>query len=241
MTGWAICRCVKPGMTVSAFRSARSMNAARSAARRPDSPSIASRSQSRRSVATWSLRERAVCRRLPASPARAISRFSMLRWTSSKSRDQTNAPRSISPWIVVRPPSMAARSAADNTPTAASIRACASEPAMSAAASRRSKSTEAVNRLTASATGSAKRPDQPCAGAACGFAGCAMDFLEREMRRRRSGKQFTGRRENVGKSPGLPDSRHMPKITVQPRRFQRPWRAKIRHEPCIQSALCARL
>src|SRR5215471_7971519 len=56
---------------------------------------------------------------------------------------------------------MEARSVAESTPTANSIRACASEPAISTAASRRSKSTDAVNRFTRSATGSAKRPDQP--------------------------------------------------------------------------------
>jgi hypothetical protein len=37
------------------------------------------------SVATWSLRLRPVCRRLPASPTSAVRRFSMLRWTSSSS------------------------------------------------------------------------------------------------------------------------------------------------------------
>jgi hypothetical protein len=49
------------------------------------------------SVATWSLRLRPVCRRLPASPTRAVRRFSMFRWTSSSSRFQLNSPRSISP------------------------------------------------------------------------------------------------------------------------------------------------
>ena len=48
---------------------------------------MASRSHSRMSVATWSLRERPVCRRLPASPTSAVSRASMLRCTSSRSRD----------------------------------------------------------------------------------------------------------------------------------------------------------
>ena len=43
----------------------------------PASPSIASRTQSRKSVATWSLRERAVCSRFPASPIRSVSRASM--------------------------------------------------------------------------------------------------------------------------------------------------------------------
>jgi hypothetical protein len=37
--------------------------------------SMASRSHRRMSVATWSLRLRPVCRRLPASPTRAVRRF----------------------------------------------------------------------------------------------------------------------------------------------------------------------
>ena len=48
------------------------------------------------SVATWSLRERPVCRRLPASPTSAVRRFSMLRCTSSRSSDHSNLPDSIS-------------------------------------------------------------------------------------------------------------------------------------------------
>ena len=56
------------------------------AAARASSASIASispRSHSRTSVATWSLRERPVCSRLPASPTSCVSRASMLRCTSS--------------------------------------------------------------------------------------------------------------------------------------------------------------
>ncbi len=45
--------------------------------------SIAPRTQSRKSVATWSLRERAVCRRPAAGPISSASRASMLRWMSS--------------------------------------------------------------------------------------------------------------------------------------------------------------
>ena len=55
-------------------------------------------------------------------------------------------------------------------PQALSIRAWASEPAMSASAIRWSKSTEAVKRLTRSVTGSEKRPDQPPVAGAPGIA-----------------------------------------------------------------------
>jgi hypothetical protein len=58
--------------------------------------SIASRSHRRMSVATWSLRERPVCRRLPASPTSAVRRFSMLRCTSSSASFHSKAPDSIS-------------------------------------------------------------------------------------------------------------------------------------------------
>ena len=90
-------------MIVAACDSARSMNARRSAPSPSMSASISSRSQSLRSVATWSLRERPVCSRLPASPTSAVSRFSMLKWTSSRSLDQGNSPRSISARIVCMP------------------------------------------------------------------------------------------------------------------------------------------
>ena len=86
------------------------MKPRRSAASPATRPSISARSQSRRSVATWSLRERPVCSRLPASPTSAVRRFSTLKWTSSRSRDQGNSPRAISPRIVFIPRSIAARS-----------------------------------------------------------------------------------------------------------------------------------
>ena len=57
------------------------------------SASIAARRYSRMSVATWSLRERAVCRRLPASPTSSVRRRSMLRCTSSRSIDQAKRAR----------------------------------------------------------------------------------------------------------------------------------------------------
>ncbi len=171
MTGCATCMCVNPGMIVAACSSARSSSARRSAVSCAVSASIAPRSHSRMSVATWSLRERPVCSRLPASPTRSVSRRSMLRWTSSRSRDHTNSPRAISARICAMPCSIRAKSSAGMIPVAASMRAWASDPAMSTSASRWSKSTDAVNRLTRSVTGSLNRPDQPPASSEAGGGG----------------------------------------------------------------------
>ncbi len=52
--------------------------------------SISPRSHRRTSVATWSLRLRPVCRRLPASPTSAVRRASMFRCTSSRSSFHSN-------------------------------------------------------------------------------------------------------------------------------------------------------
>src|SRR5258706_904930 len=90
----------------------------------------------------------------------------MLKWTSSRSTDHWKAPVAISARIVSMPRSIAARSSALSTPTACSIRAWASEPAISHSARRQSNPTEAVKRLTSSDTGSLKRPDQPPVGGA---------------------------------------------------------------------------
>ena len=58
--------------------------------------SISPRSHRRTSVATWSLRLRPVCRRLPASPTSCVRRASMFRCTSSRSSFHSNWPASIS-------------------------------------------------------------------------------------------------------------------------------------------------
>ena len=55
--------------------------------------SIASRTQSRRSVETWSLRLRAVCSLRPTSPSRSIRARSMCMWMSSSS--MRNAKRAL--------------------------------------------------------------------------------------------------------------------------------------------------
>ena len=60
------------------------------------SASMQSRIHSRKSVATWSLRERAVCRRPEASPISSPSRLSTFIWMSSSARLKENLPPSIS-------------------------------------------------------------------------------------------------------------------------------------------------
>ena len=51
----------------------------------PAPASAASRVKSATSVATWSLRERAVCSRPPTGPASSVSRRSTAMWMSSSS------------------------------------------------------------------------------------------------------------------------------------------------------------
>ena len=58
----------------------------------PSISSIASRTQSRKSVATWSLRERAVCSRPAASPISSVSRASTFMWMSSSARENVKLP-----------------------------------------------------------------------------------------------------------------------------------------------------
>ena len=55
-----------------------------------------SRTQSRKSVATWSLRERAVCSRPAASPISSASRASTFMWMSSSARENVKLPCAIS-------------------------------------------------------------------------------------------------------------------------------------------------
>ena len=160
MTGCATCRCVKPGMIVAACRSARSISDVRKRRRRSAARSISPRSHSRRSVATWSLRERPVCRRLPASPTSAVRRFSMLRCTSSSPTDHGEAAGVDLGADLAHAALDRVEVVAGDHADAASMRACASEPSMSASARRRSKPTEAWKRATRSDIGSAKRPDQ---------------------------------------------------------------------------------
>ena len=71
--------------------------------RRVDARRSSSRTHSRKSVATWSLRERAVCSRPAAGPISSASRLSTFIWMSSSARLNLNLPPSISDRIVSRP------------------------------------------------------------------------------------------------------------------------------------------
>ncbi len=100
------------------------------------------------SSATWSLRERPVWSLRPGSPISAISRRSIARWMSSSAISNLNRPRAISVSMRSRPPTIARISLARNSPTFASICACAIEPRISWRKSRRSKGKDAVNAST---------------------------------------------------------------------------------------------
>ena len=77
------------------------------------------------SVATWSLRERAVCSLPPTGPAISVSRRSIAMWMSTSSGSNGNSPSSSSRSTRSSPASSASRSASEMIPAAASIVACA--------------------------------------------------------------------------------------------------------------------
>ncbi len=64
---------------------------------------ISSRTYSLKSVATWSLRERAVCSLPATGPISSRSRLSTLRWMSSSEREKANLPASISARMRIEP------------------------------------------------------------------------------------------------------------------------------------------
>ena len=78
------------------------------------------------SVATWSLRERAVCSLPPTGPASSVSRRSIAMWTSSSSGRNGNVP-SLQLVLdrVERREQLVAVLGAAMIPCAASMRACA--------------------------------------------------------------------------------------------------------------------
>ena len=90
-------------------------------------------------------------------------------WMSSNSSRNGKVPASISASIASRPRWIAASSSAEITPAAASMAACALEPARSSAASRRSKPIETLIACISASGLAEKRPphmDCPRAGAA---------------------------------------------------------------------------
>ena len=187
--------------------SARSSSARCAALERGEMSSIASRSHRRTSVATWSLRERAVCRRLPASPTSAVSRRSILRCTSSCSSDHSNCrcgfPRGSAPGRFRSPRGRRAENAA----LRASMRACASEPSMSNSREPLVEATEAVKRLheLGDRLGEAARPRLTSAVGSC----CLSDLRRRVRARSHNSMtmQYKSKRLH-GRPAEFPQPRH---------------------------------
>jgi hypothetical protein len=94
------------------------------------SSDAATRQYSRRSSATWSLRERPVCSAAPAGVI-SVSRRSTAVWMSSSVARNLNSPLSSSRLTRRRPRSIDVSFVFEMMPAAASPRACAMLPAMS--------------------------------------------------------------------------------------------------------------
>src|SRR6478609_4258888 len=137
---------------------ARSTSAFCSASSPASAWSIASRTQSLKSVATWSLRLRAVCRRPAAAPISSARRLSVVMWMSSRSQFSGTPSRSYSAATWSRPCSIATASSLETMPQAPSIATCALLAAMSCRQSALSKGIEALISRMIAAGPSAKRP-----------------------------------------------------------------------------------
>jgi hypothetical protein len=83
------------------------------------------------SVATWSLRERAVCSLPPTGPASSVTRRSTAMWMSSSSWSKSKPPLTSSASTASSAASSASRSSSPMICWAASIRACARDWATS--------------------------------------------------------------------------------------------------------------
>ena len=92
------------------------------------------REKSFMSTITWSLRERPVWMRLPASPHSAVSMNSTCEWTSSTPSSMRKSPLRTAAYIFFSPFSSAARSSSEISPIELSIRMWAMLPSTSASA-----------------------------------------------------------------------------------------------------------
>lgn len=160
-TGWACWRCVRPGIATSGCASARPISASWRSAISPPIVRAWSRRHMRKSVATWSFRERPA-RSLPprSGPRRSSSPRSRAVCTSSSAMVPTKEPSATSASSWSRPASIRVSSSSSRRFALCSTRAWARDPAMSYGASRQSKWTDADSLASASAGPSAKRPPQ---------------------------------------------------------------------------------
>ena len=119
--------------------------------------SVELRTYSLKSVATWSLRERAVCSFLPLSPILATSSFSTKECMSSASFISM-APASMSAYMASSPPHISSHSASDIMPHLPSILACATEAVMSSLHNFLSKGSESLKSSASFAVGASNLP-----------------------------------------------------------------------------------
>ena len=112
----------------------------------------------RKSSATWSLRDRAVCSRPAGAPIISLRRASTVIWMSSSAVEKVKLPASISCKTCTRPASMAVASSGWRIPVAASMAAWAREPAISCGARRLSNPIEALIASMIASGPALKRP-----------------------------------------------------------------------------------
>ena len=151
---------VVPGRTARPSRSASPTSARSNPTSAASRRSIARRVQRRRSVATWSLRERPVWSRPATGPTRSARADSRLRWTSSRAGSQVKRSAATSSASDSSPVTSSSTCSPVSSPARPSPRTCAIEPEMSSAASSRSTSIELVNASTRASLASLNRPPQ---------------------------------------------------------------------------------
>ena len=155
--GCAFLRWVYPGIISLSPSPALRHRLSTSHARLSVRQSNALRAYSLKSVATWSLRERAVCSFLPALPMRSTSLFSTKECMSS-APSISSLPAAMSSAIEFSPSHISLLSCSVIMPQLPSIVACAIEAAISTAHSRQSKGSESLNMSAFFAVGASNRP-----------------------------------------------------------------------------------
>ncbi len=131
-TGWACCRCVRPGIATPRCACACPDSALMTSVTSAPSRRASARRYIRMSVAIWSLRERPARRRPPRSvPTRSSSPRSRAVWTSSSAGTAVKLPSATSASRRVSPASIAASSSSVSSPAPCRTRAWAIDPAMS--------------------------------------------------------------------------------------------------------------
>mmetsp|Transcript_3085 Transcript_3085/g.9212 ORF Transcript_3085/g.9212 Transcript_3085/m.9212 type:complete len:254 (-) Transcript_3085:1071-1832(-) len=132
---------------------------------KPRRSATSARSHSRKSVATWSLRDRPVCRRPATSvPTWSPRRRSLAVWMSSSPSTSSNVPAAHSARTSPMPEAMALACAASRRPTRSSAAAYALEPAKSAAHNFLSNGSELLKSSIVSSVASPKAPPQSFCG-----------------------------------------------------------------------------